>query len=70
MEFGFNAPVKIAWSTLSVVDTIRIIRRSAGTLSPTEIHDRTINRRVRLCIFDSDTYVKRTMAPFENSRKY
>ena len=28
-------PVKIDWSTLSVVDLIEVIRMSAGTLSPT-----------------------------------
>ena len=34
-------PVRIAWSTRRVVENIRMIRRSAGTLSPTETNDRT-----------------------------
>jgi len=30
-----NKPVKMAWSTLSVVEKILMMRISAGTLSPT-----------------------------------
>ena len=42
-----NLPVSKAWSTLSVVDLIVVIRISAGTLSPTaKEEERKIQNRL------------------------